>query len=500
MSMIHNVQPYLRINGITKKYGNNTVLNNMTLDINLGEVIGIVGENGAGKSTLIKILSGAISPTSGTMHIDGKSYEGFTPEKAGELGIHAIYQESILVPSMSIIDNIFVGHEIINKIGIVDKKQQYTRTAELMKLLNITLDPYKLIRDLDIAGQQYVKIMKALERNSRILIMDEPTTMFNDYDVRVVLETVKKLRSHGIGILFISHHLDEITEISDRIIVIRDGELINVYDNRNRDTEVSKLTTDMVGRAIDKFYRKERHGIGDTYLEIKNITIRPGAKPVSFEVRKGEILGIAGIVGAGRTELVRKIFGADKHDGKVIIGNREVDIHSPRQAINQGMAFITEDRQRSGLNLRMSILDNISLVDLGVSQIRWYNRKKGWKKAKPIYEKMKVKASSPLAEVRSLSGGNQQKVVLAKWILTRSDIIIFDEPTRGIDVNAKAEIYDIVSELAKEGKTIIMVSSDLPELISMSDRVLVMRDSTIVAEFQGEDVTEQNIIAKAIGV
>ena len=500
MNAAHIPEPYLRIDGITKKYGNSVVLKDMRFDVHLGEVIGIVGENGAGKSTLIKILSGAISPTSGVMHIDGKTYESLSPESAGALGIHAIYQENILVPSMSISDNIFVGHEKINGIGLVNKKKQLAKTKELMELLNISLDPNCLVRDLDVAGQQYVKIMKALERNSKILIMDEPTTMFNDYDVRVVLQMVKRLREHGISILFISHHLDEITEISDRIVVIRDGELINIYDNSQRDTEIAKLTTDMVGRAVDKFYKKDVHEIGDVFLEVKNVTVRPGAQPVSLKVHRGEILGIGGIVGAGRTELVRKIFGADRSDGEIIIGGKSVHITSPAQAIDNGIAFISEDRQRYGLNLRMSIVDNVSLVDLGVSKIHWFSRNKCWQKIRGLYEKMRIKASSPLAEVRSLSGGNQQKVVLSKWILTNNDIFIFDEPTRGIDVNAKAEIYDIITGLANEGKAIIMVSSDMPELISMSDRVLVMRDSTIVAEFTGKDITEQNIIAKAIGV
>ncbi len=500
MSESHASEPYLRIQGVTKKYGNSVVLNNIILDIRRGEVVGIVGENGAGKSTLIKILSGAIIPNSGTITVDGKTYSALTPENASMHGIHAIYQESILVPSMNVIDNIFVGNEIINSIGIVDKKQEYAKTAEMINMLNISLDPYRLIRDLDVAGQQYVKIMKALVRNSQVLIMDEPTTMFNDYDVRVVLQTVNRLRERGISVVFISHHLDEVVEISDRIVVIRDGEMIRIYDNSERNTPIDKLTTDMVGRAVDKFYKKETHDIGDVYLEVKGITVRPGAKPVSFEVRKGEILGISGIVGAGRTELLRKVFGADRHDGQILIQGKPVQIHSPAQAIANGMAFITEDRQRSGLNLRMSIIDNISLVDLGVSNVKWYSRKRSWKKVRSIYEKMRIKASSPTAETRSLSGGNQQKVVLAKWILTHSDIIIFDEPTRGIDVNAKSEIYDIITSLAKEGKTIIMASSDMPELISMSDRVLVMRNSTIVGEYVGKDITEQNIISKAIGV
>lgn len=493
-------EPYMRIIGITKKYANNIVLNNIDLDICLGEVVGIVGENGAGKSTLIKILAGAIMPSSGMLEVDGKMFTSLSPDTAAMLGIHAIYQESILVPSMNVIENIFVGHEITNIAGVINKRKQLKRTMELIDMLKISLDPTRLIKDLDVADQQYVKIMKALERNSRVLIMDEPTTMFNNYDVQIVLQTVNKLKEHGISVIFISHHLDEVIQVSDRIVVIRDGNLINIYNNVERHIKISTLTMDMVGRTVDKFYKRVEHMIGDTILEISDIIVKPGCAPVSFSIKKGEIVGISGIVGAGRTELARKIFGADKHRGTIKIRGEKVRIDSPRHAISNGVAFITEDRQRTGLNLRMNIIDNMVLVDMGASNIKWFSKKKSWHKIKKIYEKMRIKANSPTTEVRFLSGGNQQKVVLGKWMLIKNDIIIFDEPTRGIDVNAKSDIYDIITSLASEGNAIILISSDMPELISLSDRVLVMRNSVIVKEFEKEEISEHSILSEAIGV
>ncbi len=491
----------ISVKDLGKTYFGISVLKDVCFDLHESEVMGLVGENGAGKSTLIKILSGAISPSQGTIITGGKEYSELTPSEAGEAGIHAIYQETILVPSMNVMENIFIGNENVGKFGVINKKENLRKTKELIATLDIEIDPYVKIRDLNVADQQYVKILKALAQNSKVLIMDEPTTMFNEKDIEKVMRTIKRIKKQGIAVIYISHHLEEIREIAENILVLRDGKMINIHDNAAHNIDFLTLVSDMVGRSIEQFYHKENIKIGEELFKVEKLIYSKNKEPISFSVKRGEILGVSGMVGSGRTELMQAIFGVDKKkSGKLFFEGKEIIINNPNDAINNGIAFITEDRQRYGLNLNMDIIDNMVMIDVDIRNIKWYKKKDLQNSMFPLFNQLRVKAPSPYTQVKNLSGGNQQKVVLGKWLMMNSKVIIFDEPTRGIDVNAKSEIFDIISSLSKEGKAIIMVSSDMPELIAMSDRIIVMRENSIIADISKEDMDEENILSKSIGV
>jgi len=491
----------IQTENISKSFSRVRVLNDINFSIASGEVHCIVGENGAGKSTFIKILSGAYQPECGTITIDGKDYDHLTPKLSQELGIHVIYQENILVGAMSVAENIYVGHEFANKGGWLRKKELMQTAKALIDDFGIQLNPAAIVETLSAADQQFVKILKAIAWESRVLIMDEPTSMFNTKDVQKVLDLVKNISDRGIAVIYISHHLKEIVQIADFVTVLRDGNWISTYDNPKRDIDLTVITKDMVGRSVDTFYQKEPHEIGEIQFEIQDIRLSKNSPPASFFVRKGEILGVAGMVGSGRTELVKAIFGADKREsGKVLQFGKPVNTRNPTASINSGIALINEDRQHSGLSLTMSIVENMSLVDMCKTKGFWYSLKKTWKRVQQVYKGINIKAASPYMQVQYLSGGNQQKVVIGKWLMVDSDLIILDEPTRGIDVNAKAEIYKLITRLAKEGKSIIMISSEMPELIAMSDRVIVMRKNQIVGEIEKDDINEESIISKALEV
>jgi ABC-type sugar transport system ATPase subunit len=371
-----------------------------------------------------------------------------------------------------------------------------------MASLGINIDPLCKIENLSVAGQQFVKILKALVLEPEILIMDEPTSMFNVKDVDKVLNLTKRITGKGISIIYISHFLKEVVQIADRITVIRDGSVINTYDNSGHDTNLDKVTMDMVGRSVDMFYIKEKSTIGEEILRVEELKLQKNSPPVSFYLKKGEILGFAGMVGSGRTEIIRAISGADQfYSGKIYYKGKLLELRSPRDSIKTGIAHITEDRQKLGLMLSKSILENMTLVGLS-EKIKGFfvNIKKHPPLIEGIVDSLRIKTPSVFQEAGLLSGGNQQKVVLGKWLFAEADTYIFDEPTRGIDVNAKAEFYKIMCELTKEGKSIIMVSSDMPELISMSDRILVVRKGQVTREMKEEEITEENIIRSALGI
>lgn len=495
-------KPILEMKEIVKEFSGVYALSGITFDLYPGEIHCLVGENGAGKSTLMKILSGAYCPSGGKICIDGSSYDTLTPALSKELGIHIVYQENDLVPSMNVVENIYVGNEKTKKCGFVDFRDMLQETKKQLCELGIEIDPMTKIEDLPVSDQQFVKILKALSSTPRVLIMDEPTSMFNVEDAAKVRKLATTIAGKGIGIIYISHFLDEVREIADRITVIRDGRVVNTYLNANRDIAISTITRDMVGRPVALFYQKEHHPIGDVMLEVKDLQLHKNGPKVSFSVRKGEILGFAGMVGAGRTEIVRALTGADpKTGGEIRINGEAVEIRSPRDGIRHGFAHITEDRQKLGLMLDISVLENATIVGLE-NKIKGFfvHIKQHPKLIEPLVQKLKIKTPSIWTEVVYLSGGNQQKVVLAKWLFAEQEIYIFDEPTRGIDVNAKAEFYKQMSELTRQGKCIIMISSDMPELISMSDRVLVIRDGAIDSELTGEQITEYEIIKRALGV
>lgn len=494
--------PVLEMTGIEKEFSGVCALSGITFNLYRGEIHCLVGENGAGKSTLMKVLSGAYSPSRGTIRIDGREYGSLTPALSRELGINIVYQENDLVPGMSVAENIYVGNELTDRFGFIRFGEMYERTRKQMEELSIRLDPSAKIEDLSVSDQQFVKILKALSSKTRILIMDEPTSMFNVEDAARVLKLAKAIAAKGIGIVYISHSLKEIQQIADRVTVIRDGSVVHTYTNENRDISTDVITRDMVGRPVDTFFKKEKNAIGEVCLEVRGLKLEKDSPEISFSVRHGEILGIAGMVGAGRTEIVRAITGADpRYAGEVWIDGRKVQIRNPEDGILAGFAHITEDRQGLGLMLHNSVLENAAIIGLREKIPGFFvNIKQFPPLFEPLFEKLRLKTPSVWTEAVYLSGGNQQKVVLAKWLYVQQEIYIFDEPTRGIDVNAKAEFYRQMSALTKQGKCIVMISSDMPELISMSDRILVVRDGRAEGELSGEQITEQEIIRRALGV
>jgi len=494
--------PVIEMINIVKKFPGVVALDNMSIDLYPGEIHCLVGENGAGKSTLMKVLSGAHRPDSGTIKVEGEPYAFMTSALAKQLGIGIIYQENLLIPWMSIVENIFTGQEI-SKSGLVQFKDEYARSKELCEYVGINLNLNKTISKLSVSEQQHVKILKALSTDPKILIMDEPTSMFNTEDAQRVLDMVKKIAENGVSIIYISHFLKEVKQIADRITVIRDGVSISTYDNKNKDVDLDRVVSDMVGRDASMFYERDRHPIGDKIFEVKDLQVTPQSESISFFIKEGEILGLAGMVGSGRTEIANAITGASlRYAGKIYYRGKELKINSPIDSIKNKIAYITEDRQKKGLILDAPIVVNLALVGMQTDKIKgpFINIKKFVPLVKDIIDSLMIKMRSAMMEVQNLSGGNQQKVVLGKWLFTDSDVFIFDEPTRGIDVNAKAEFYKIITRLAQEGKAIMMISSDMPELVSMSDRLLVVRNGIITSILEGEEISENSIIRHALGV
>lgn len=492
----------LKVTGIKKEFSGVYALSGISFDLYPGEIHCLVGENGAGKSTLMKILSGAYIPSEGEILFEGEHYSQLNPSLAKQLGISIVYQENDLVPAMNVIENVFVGNEQTKKWGFMDYSRMAKSTEETVRSLGIYLDLNCKIENMSVSDQQFVKIIKALSFHPRVLIMDEPTSMFNTEDSDKVLKLAQRIAEQGIGIIYISHFLNEVQQIADRVTVLRDGIAVKTYENKNRDIDLTVLANEMVGRPIDVFYQKEKNEIGEVILEVKDLRLKQMSPRVNFVVRSGEILGFAGMVGAGRTEIVRAITGADsKYSGEVLVHGKRVTIKDPADSIRYGFAHITEDRQKLGLMLDISVLENATIVGMH-SKIKGFfiNIRKHVDMIAPLIRNLNVKTPSIWTEARYLSGGNQQKVVLAKWLFTDQEVYIFDEPTRGIDINAKADFYREICKLTKQGKAVILISSDMPELISMSDRVLVIRDGEITSELTGEEITEQTIIRKALGV
>ncbi len=503
MSTASAIQPLIKMENIVKEFPGVRALHDMTFDVYKGEIHCLVGENGAGKSTLMKLLSGAYTPTEGSIYVEGQAYKTLDPELSQQLGIEIVYQENDLVPCMNAVENIFVGKEMTLPLGIIDRKGMLKRVRDTMREFDIRINPLQKIENMSVSDQQFVKILKALMKRSKLLILDEPTSMFNVEDAGRVLNLVRTISARGIGIIYISHFLEEVVQIADRITVIRDGESVRTYDNAGRNTPLSDITRDMVGRAVDTFYQRERFEVPeDKVLEVRGLKLGRSSPGISFSLRRGEILGLFGMVGSGRTEIVRALAGADRFfAGEIWLSGKKLSIASPRDAIDAGIAHITEDRQRLGLNLGASVLENGLLVKLQhMRPSLFYDYKAHAPLVRPVVEELNIKTPSLMQEVMYLSGGNQQKVVLGKWLITDAEVYIFDEPTRGIDVNAKAEFYKQMTGLACAGKSIIMVSSEMPELISMSDRVLVVREGAVHCELSGPQINEQNIITQALGV
>lgn len=489
----------LEIRSVSKCFSGVKVFSDFDFDLGAGEVHCLCGENGAGKSTFIKILAGAYVPDTGDIRIDGTLVHGrLTPARAMALGIQTIYQEHTLMPEMSVMENLFIGKEII-KNGILDRAAMRQRTTAIMQSLGLTqIDPDETVRRLGTAQQKYVEIAKALVQEAKVLIMDEPTASFGAHEVESLLRVVKGLRNHGMGIIYISHHLEEIFDLADRVTVLRDGRKISVYSRGDISAEL--LIKDMVGRDASQFFSRETVEPGEEVMRVEALQ-GAGIAPISFRLRRGEILGMAGLVGAGRTEVAELLFGArPKTGGKIILNGKEVSFRRPGDAIRAGLCMITEDRQLTGLFLNQPIDFNTALVEHAKSMRLFMPPEEDRKIGEDFIRKFRTKCRDSLQRVRFLSGGNQQKVILSKWFHADGDVFIFDEPTRGVDIGAREEIYQHMVELCRAGKALIMISSDLPEVIALSNRVLVMRQGHLVKELGGEnEIKAEKILSVALG-
>lgn len=487
----------LEFKNIRKEYPGVVALKDININVRRGEVLGLVGENGAGKSTLIKVCSGAISPTSGTIVYEGKEHKHFTPSTSMDLGINVIYQEFNLVNEMSVLDNIFLGH-YPKKNGMVDRAEMKRRAADVFQQLGISIDTGMKIHDLSVGFKQFVEIAKAVSKETKVLILDEPSATLTNKEVEMLLEIVKNLKKAGVTIIYISHRLEEVFEICDRVSVLRDGEYIKTVDADKVTRE--DLVHLMVGRELNESY-PEREPVPEeapVIFEVKNLTGN-GDHDISFSLKKGEILGFGGIVGAGRTELAQMICGLVKPEsGEMIYNGKPYNPGDTKAAMEQGIVLAPEDRKQQGVVLNFSIRENVDLSNMkSVSKGYVINKRAERKLAESFCESLKIKCSSIQQKVLNLSGGNQQKVVLARLLACHADIIIFDEPTRGIDVGAKQEVYHLMNELIREGKSIIMISSELPELMGMSDRIVVLAEGRKTGEFIRSDFTQEKILNQA---
>lgn len=491
----------LEMKDICKSFPGVKVLDRVTLYVRPGEVHALMGENGAGKSTLMKILMGIYKADSGTILLDKKEAVIQGPKDAMSKGISMIHQELNTLLDMEVSENIFLGREILKagleKFRIIDQSKMREEAKRYFDEMKIDIDPKALMRTLSVAQMQLVEIVKAISLNSKIIIMDEPTSAITEKETAVLFQQIEKLKKKGVAILYISHKMEEIFKIADTITVLRDGEWMGTMSSKELDD--NSLIKLMVGREITEIYPKEKAEITDTILEVKNLSRGTKVRNVSFQVRKGEVLGIAGLVGAGRSELVETIFGLyQKTQGEVRINGQKKEIKSPNQAIRNKIALITEDRKLTGLNLKASVKNNISLVSIcDLSKAGIVDKNKENRVAEQYIKELKIKTPSKNSLVCNLSGGNQQKVVLAKWLLGNPDIIIFDEPTRGIDIGAKREIYLLINKLAKEGKAVIVISSEMSEIMGISDRILVMCGGRLTGEVPREQFSQEKILSYA---
>tara|TARA_Y100001968_G_scaffold84726_2_gene75853 strand:- start:777 stop:2303 length:1527 start_codon:yes stop_codon:yes gene_type:complete len=490
--------PLLEMTNVSKSFPGVRALADVDLTLAAGEVLALLGENGAGKSTLIKILGGVHMPDTGSIKINGKEFIMDSSTASQQAGVGIIFQEFNLIPALTARENIFLGQER-SILSWVDKSREQDKASELFSRIGVPVDSNALCRDLTVAQQQVVEIAKALALEARIVVMDEPSAALTPREVEGLYEIVDELRRQGIGIIYISHRLDEIDRLADRIMVLRDGQHIGTEEAE--DLSRDELIEMMVGRSLDKEFPDEQRPVGNVRLEVKNFQRAPAVKDVSFDVRSGEILGIAGLVGAGRTETVRLLFGADKPDaGTILLDGKTIQVHSPRQAIAQGICLLTEDRKGQGLILGQTVQENFGLPNMrDFTSSGLINKKQEGSAFAGYIEQLQIKVTGGKQIAETLSGGNQQKVVLAKWLQRNAEVIIFDEPTRGIDVGAKYEIYLLMNELARQGKAIIMISSELPEILGMSDRILVMHEGNVAACLVNEGISQEEVMKLATG-
>ncbi|HEX3429208.1 MAG TPA: sugar ABC transporter ATP-binding protein [Candidatus Limnocylindrales bacterium] len=492
------IVPRAELVGISKRFGATQALDQVSLDLLPGEVHALVGENGAGKSTLVKILAGIHQPDSGTILLDGAPIQINGPARARALRIAVVHQEPRLFPDLTVAENVFIGHAPSGRVGTIDWRATRRAAEALFHELDVQLDVGAPVRGLSMADQQLIEIAKSLSLEARVLILDEPTASLSAHEVARLFAIVRRLRDRGVAILFVSHRLDEVFELCDRATVFRDGR--HVTTRPTKELTTADLIRLMVGRAVSLFPKVETP-MGDVLLEVDGLTRTGAFRDVRFSVRAGEILGFAGLVGAGRTEIARVLFGIDRRDGGTIrLGGKAVDFASPSAAMHAGIAYVPEDRHQEGLVLDFSIAQNVTLPILQRLFPRFLVRPSAERRvAREFTEQLNVRMTGVDQLVGALSGGNQQKVVLAKWLASKPRVLILDEPTRGIDIGAKVEVHRIVSELAASGLAVILISSDLPEVLAMSDRILVLHEGLVTAEIPHSRATEERVMFAATG-
>lgn len=492
----------LQMRNISKSFPGVKALDDVEFSLHHGEVHALVGENGAGKSTLMKILSGIYIEDSGTIMVNGKQHTISTPNMAEDLGIAIIHQELSLIKDLTIAENIFLGCEFkYGKTNFINTRLMVEESNKYLKFLDIDIDPNTVARNLSVGEQQMVEIAKALSKQAKILVLDEPTAALTTPEIESLFKIIASLKEKGVGMVYVSHRMEEIFMISDRITVLRDGRY--VATKNTKDTDMQELVKLMVGREITDYYPKwdpPKDKLKEK-MRIENLNVEGKLKDISLTVNSGEILGIAGLMGAGRTELAKSLFGIEKPSrGKIWIDGKETQIKNPKDAIEQGISLVTEDRKDEGLVLISSCQDNIALPNMNkISRLGFVSESKLKQLSTSTIDNLSIKTSDVSQTVDNLSGGNQQKVVIGKWLATNPQILILDEPTRGVDVGAKKEIYEIMVELAESGVAIIMISSELPEVLGMSNRILVMHEGRIMAEFDRMEATQEKIMFAATG-
>lgn len=497
----------LQASGITKSFPGVRALDGVSLTVRRGRLNALLGENGAGKSTLMNILAGVFPPDSGTVTLEGRPLSFRNPREAQVAGISIIFQELNLVPELSIAENIFIGREP-TRFGLVDYARMNADAAALLKELELDADPRMPISQLKVGAQQVVEIAKALSFKARVIIMDEPTSAITGLEIEMLFRQIRRLKQSGVGLIYITHKLDELTEIADDITVFRDGKLVG--QREFREVTRSEMIRMMVGRELSDLFPKSPAQFGEVVLRVKNISLQHGertgdfaVKDVSFEVRKGEVLGIFGLMGAGRTELLQTLFGLHSRtsSGEIEIEGRQVKIDSPHSAIGAGLALAPEDRKAEGVVLELSVAHNTTLSCLSrIERFGLLQPKRERELVGNYVERLRVKTPSIEQRIVNLSGGNQQKVVLAKWLATKPKVLLLDEPTRGIDINAKKEIYALIDELTQSGLGVVMVSSELPEILGIADRIIVLCEGRKTAEFSRAEATEEKIVNAALPV